>query len=228
VGSQERRHRVRTGTRSLILDAARERFVRLGYEATSMRAIAEAVEYTPAALYHHFESKEDLFHQLVHEDFEALTREFKAIGALDDPLRRIVETGQAYVAFARKHPMHYRLMFMTAGPAPGVGAEPDMSEPRCRVADPADPVDGAYGFLRDAVAHALERNQFRPELTDPDLVAQLLWGGLHGLIALHIAKGDDPHVPFVPLESACESMQTALLRGLLRDPRPAPLEPFCA
>lgn len=47
--------------RGLILDAARKVFEAEGLEGASLRAIASAAGYTPAALYFHFESKEAIY-----------------------------------------------------------------------------------------------------------------------------------------------------------------------
>lgn len=47
--------------RAAILEAAREAFLRLGYEGTSMEAIAAAAEVSIMTLYRHAERKEDLF-----------------------------------------------------------------------------------------------------------------------------------------------------------------------
>jgi len=49
-----------TDTRGRILEAARRRFADQGYEATSLREIAEDLGVTKAALYYHFPSKVDI------------------------------------------------------------------------------------------------------------------------------------------------------------------------
>ncbi len=57
-------------TRELILDVALDLFVDQGYEATSLRQIAERLGVTKAALYYHFEAKEDILmalHMRLHE-----------------------------------------------------------------------------------------------------------------------------------------------------------------
>ncbi len=52
-------------TRGRILRAALELFAEHGYGATSMRQIAEQLGITKAALYYHFDSKEDIVHALL-------------------------------------------------------------------------------------------------------------------------------------------------------------------
>src|SRR5438094_5711043 len=74
VPSLERRQRERVQTRQRILDAARRMFVQRGYEATTMRAIAAKIGYTPTAIYHHFEDKEALVAELSALDFRAFAQ----------------------------------------------------------------------------------------------------------------------------------------------------------
>jgi AcrR family transcriptional regulator len=58
------------GTRERILEVATELFTEKGYDKTSLREIAERLGFTKAALYYHFESKEDILlalHMRLHE-----------------------------------------------------------------------------------------------------------------------------------------------------------------
>jgi AcrR family transcriptional regulator len=53
------------GTRQRILDVALALFAERGYDATSMREIAERVGFTKAALYYHFDSKADIVRSML-------------------------------------------------------------------------------------------------------------------------------------------------------------------
>src|SRR5262245_48150933 len=116
MGSRERRDRERDDTRRKILEAARHTFVRLGYEATTMRRIAQEVEYTPTAIYHHFQNKDALLMELCSLDFRSLAQAFLRIGRVEDPFERLEKICEAYSAFAEENPMQYQLMFMTIRP----------------------------------------------------------------------------------------------------------------
>jgi AcrR family transcriptional regulator len=208
MGSRERRKREAADTRQRILDAARDLFVERGYDATSMRAIAERIEYTPTAIYHHFRNKEALLSELGAADFRALAQAFQQIGRVEDPLERLRRSGEAYVGFALDHPMHYQLMFMTPRPHPHVKTD------QIRRGDPSE---DAYAFLQQGVSDAIALGRLRPECHDAEQVAQMLWASLHGLISLAIVKGDDPWIDFRDVrETAALACQT-LLRGMVRD-----------
>ena len=72
MGIKERQERDREAVRRSILDAARELFVTEGYRNVSIRKIAEKIEYSPAAIYGYFPSKDDIFYALAEEGFRLL------------------------------------------------------------------------------------------------------------------------------------------------------------
>jgi AcrR family transcriptional regulator len=75
-------------TRERILDIALELFVEQGYEKTSLRDIAMRLGTTKAALYYHFERKQDILLEL-HLRLHALGREaLEELERLDDGQQR--------------------------------------------------------------------------------------------------------------------------------------------
>lgn len=206
MGSAERRQRETEETRKRILDAARDLFVQRGYDHTSMRAIAQRIEYTPTAIYHHFENKESLLAELCNLDFRSLASVFQQVGRVEDPVERLDRIGEAYVDFALEHPMHYQFMFMV----------PRALDEHTNAPVTGDPGEDAYAFLRQTVEEAIGAGRFRPELQDADEVAQILWGSLHGLVSLQIAKGDDAWVHFRDVRNTAKVAREILMRGMMR------------
>ena len=72
MGVKERQERDRATVSRAILDAARELFVTHGYQEVSIRKIAERIEYSPAAIYGYFPSKDDIFFALAEDGFRLL------------------------------------------------------------------------------------------------------------------------------------------------------------
>jgi hypothetical protein len=64
----------------------------------------------------------------------------------------------------------------------------------------------------------LAAGRFRPELRDPDMIAQLFMAGMHGIVSLHIARGKDPWVKWRPVRQKARLMVEALIRGLTIPP----------
>ena len=72
MGIKERQERDREAVGRAILDAARDLFVAEGFQNVSIRKIAERIEYSPAAIYGYFPSKDDIFFALAEEGFRLL------------------------------------------------------------------------------------------------------------------------------------------------------------
>jgi AcrR family transcriptional regulator len=203
ASSADRREREKLALRTKILDAARELFAEQGYDAVTMRTIAERIEYTPTAIYYHFKDKDALIRELCDTDYGALSDEFQKIAMVADPIDRLRAMGRAYAQFAFERPNHYRLMFMTPTPAGDLGPLDRKGKPD----------QDAYAFLVWTLGQAIEAGRLRPEYRDVDLTAQIAWAAVHGIIALHIAKGKDPWMEWRPLSQAVEAMLDLLIRG---------------
>jgi len=206
-GSLARRERQREETRARILDAARALFVQNGVAATTMRAIAARIEYTPTAIYHHFRDKDALLEELCYLDFRALASALVRIGEIPDPIERIRRMGLAYLDFALDNRGQYQFMFMTQTNHSGLDAS--------RI-EKNNPEQDAYGFLVLTVEEGLRKGLFRAEFQDAHQLAQLLWGGLHGLVALHIAKHDDPWIEWRDPGTTTRLAIDVMIRGTRR------------
>ena len=205
MGPRERREREREEIRTKILDAARDLFVSEGYEAVTMRRIAERIEYSPTAIYFHFRDKESLLKELCENDFASLAQQFNALQKVADPIEKLRAVGLAYFRFGLEHPNHYRLMFMT--PHPPVESQ---------VLHKGNPEEDAYAFLKSIVEQAIAEKRFKREYHDADLISQVMWAGVHGVVSLHIAKANEPWIEWHAIEKRAKLMVDVLVDGLSR------------
>jgi len=203
--ANDRREREKIAIRTKILDAARELFAEHGYDAVTMRTIAEKIEYTPTAIYYHFKDKDALIRELCDTDWGALAEEFQKIATIANPKERLGAMGRAYARFAFEHPNHYRLMFMTPHP----------SEEFAPIERKGKPDQDAYAFLLWTVGQAAAAGQLLPTFAaDIELTAQIVWAAVHGVVALEIAKGSDTWVEWRPIELRVETMLDLCIRGI--------------
>src|SRR6202011_1127490 len=72
MGVKERRDRERLEMRRAILDAAREIAAQEGWQAVTIRRVAEKIEYSPPTIYEYFQSKEAILEAEMHEAFRLL------------------------------------------------------------------------------------------------------------------------------------------------------------
>lgn len=115
--------------RELILDAARKVFEADGLEGASLRAIAAAAGYTPAALYFHFESKEAIYAEVLRTSLTDLGQAVnRSIARTKTPVDRLRAAAMAFFRYYSDHPRDLDLGFylFRGGMKPhGLGKERD-------------------------------------------------------------------------------------------------------
>ena len=190
MGIKERQERDREAVRRSILDAARELFVAEGFQNVSIRKIAERIEYSPAAIYGYFPSKDDIFFSLAEEGFRLLgdpsTGDRRDHLAGLDPLQRIRSIFWRIYEFSREQPQYFALMFV------------DRSVPRI-----------SREYERFAFAREMKRNILEliqeaaaagvlPPTLDPYAAFRTLTAGLLGAAVMRLserlAPGEDADV----------------------------------
>src|SRR5215468_8676918 len=199
--------------REEILHAAKELFLELGYDQTTIRRIADRVGISAPALYLYFKDKEALMLALCDQTFAHLMDAIDDIEkTVTDPLARVRRFGEAYVQFGLSHPDEYRLVFM------GVHVPEALRKTGHKAAtdDPTKPgVGGALVFKR-LVAILGELQASGTKLKYPtDTCGELCWMGLHGLVSAFIVK---PEFPWSDRELLINGMLDIHLEGILQKP----------
>ncbi|PZP49640.1 MAG: TetR family transcriptional regulator [Pseudopedobacter saltans] len=112
MGSKERIIRQKEETRCKILAAAMEISRAEGWQALSMRKIADKIEYTAPIIYEYFENKDALMTALTRIGHEKLSKLMQEKAAdLATPEEKIMAMWRAYWDFAFKDKEFYQLMY---------------------------------------------------------------------------------------------------------------------
>jgi AcrR family transcriptional regulator len=177
MGIKERHERDRESVRRAILDAARDLFVSEGYQNVSIRKIAERIEYSPAAIYGYFPSKDDIFFALAEEGFRLLHAQ-QPVEGLDalSPLDRVRDIFWRFYLFSREHPQYFALMFVDRS-VPRIGHEYER-----------------FAFAREMKAQFIDeidrcvRAGVFPPHVPPSAAFRLLTTGLIGVATLRLSQ----------------------------------------
>jgi AcrR family transcriptional regulator len=162
-------------TTAELLSAARELFAQDGYAATSLDAIAAAASVTKGALYHHFDSKRDVFRAVYEAEQRALADiESKAYRGEEDPWEGFYAACRAFLEAS----LDPGVQQITLRDAPGALG------PDAMLASEADEL----AMTRDGLRHAMEAGSIPTRPVDP--LAQLVFGALCQA-ATAIARSDD-------------------------------------
>lgn len=167
------RARRKEDARSRILAEARRIVLDQGFEALTMRRIAEAAGYSPAALYLHFQNREAIARELGEGGMRGLLAALAEAGTPGDPLHRLQALARAYAAFGRAEPETYRLIFMEPGFAASALGGKDAAGAAAFAL-----IAGVFNDL--AAAGQLRAGQ------DPAALALTFWILLHGMVSLKL------------------------------------------
>lgn len=172
---KDRKERDKLDRRKLIIQSATKLFLEQGYEKTSIRNIADDIEYSPATIYLYFKEKDEIFFVLHEQGFELLNKEFIKYADIKNPLERLAAIGHSYLQFAIDNPDYYDLMFIMRAP---------LNEISCL--NKWDAGESAFSILLETVEQCINQNMISE--TDPNIAAMTIWSYAHGLASLYIRQ----------------------------------------
>jgi AcrR family transcriptional regulator len=185
--------------RAEILAAAERIFVEDGYEGATIRKIAEVVGVSSTALYMHFPDKRAILLEICRNAFESLIEANHRIRTLPISAReKVSRLLRIYADFAVEQPNTYTLVNMSR-PQEAAGGADDVSQQVGME---------LYELFMVNVRELAAEERLRYE---PELVGQVLWAAVHGLVSLWITK---PWFDWVERERLLESAVRSLLDGM--------------
>lgn len=155
------------------VEAATRLFARDGYEAVTMRALAQELGCSAMTPYRYFADKNALFAAVRTEAFRRFADDQqRAHASVPDPRSQLSALRDAYIAFALSNPDAYRIMFELKQEADG--DPPGLAEQIAR----------SFSYLHRAVDAAIQAGAMAG---DSLTTAHLLWASVHGLVSLQLA-----------------------------------------
>ena len=187
--------------RQALVDAALELIGAKGPTGFTLSEAAKQAGVTPAAVYRHFDGREDLIAEAARQGYEIFAdlMEFAYESGQPSALSSFEATGRAYLAFARKFPGHYVAMFESGI---SVNRTPELAIVSAR----------ANGVLEKAAAALSE---YAPPGKRPPstMFSAHIWAMSHGVVELFARGAAGSRSPFSP-EELLEAGIGIYLRGL--------------
>jgi AcrR family transcriptional regulator len=187
--------------RQALVDAALKLIEEKGPTGFTLSEAAKQAGVTPAAVYRHFEGREDLIAEAARQGYTIFADLMQYAYEKGQPsaLAAFESTGRAYLAFARKYPGHYIAMFES-----GISVN--------RTADLAAVANRANGVLERA---ATDLSKHIPEDKRPpaSMFSAHIWAMSHGVVELFARNSPGRASPYPP-EDLLESGIGIYLRGL--------------
>jgi AcrR family transcriptional regulator len=174
MGIAERKQRQKEQVRESILRAAWALVLEEGWQALSIRKIADAIEYSVPVIYSHFENKEAILQEFLQQGFRLLNQDLQnAREQAQHPAGQLEAIAHAYWNFAFRNKEYYQLMY-------GLGM------PTCETVRQV-PELGRFAEIVQVPIQQLIASSGQPE-TNPLLKFHTFWSMLHGLVSINMVN----------------------------------------
>lgn len=172
MGISERKLRQKEEVYSSILRASWKIVATEGWQALSIRKIAEAIEYSAPVIYDHFANKEAILLEFTKVGFQRLNEELsKAKIVTDSPEQQLIAMADAYWNFAFSNKEYYQLMY-------GLGM------PTCETVKQITELNSFTELVMDSIRSLIANSPNTN--TDAFLKLHTYWSMLHGLISINM------------------------------------------
>jgi len=196
MGIAERKGRERAEREHRIVTAARAIAEREGWDAVTIRRLADEIEYSQPVLYSHFENRDAIVAAVAVEGFKDITVALQKAANETTGRKALKNVAMAYLAFALSRPALYEAMFVLP------------TNLRFAEAETAPELRAAFEALAVVVA---------PFCGDVAGVTETFWAALHGLAELERSgrirpKARDERIAFV-VRAVAGSASSSPARG---------------
>ena len=177
MGSTERKAREKEELKALILKAARKLFVEKGIGQTTIRNIADSIDYSIGTVYVYFRDKNEILHALHTQCFADLGGQLKVLFSVKDPMERLKAMGNVYINYGLDNPDMYDLMFTLKAP---------MEFLETIQKDEWDEGKASFDLLKTTVKQCMDAGHFKGHKLEP--LSFLIWSCVHGMCSLKIGS----------------------------------------
>lgn len=202
MGVSERKERDKLEMKQLIRAAAVKMFLQEGYAKTSIRNIAEEIEYSPGTIYLYYKDKDELLYEVQRHAYSKLIDAFKAEALSEDPLLKLREVCNTYISFGIENPELYDLMFIIRAP---MNVDENVHKNNGKE---------AFDFLLDHLTVCVSQDLLR--INNVHECGLQIWATAHGLVSLNLRcrlkeVGSEESLPEM-LKNTMQNYLTILIR----------------
>jgi len=177
MSTAERKAREKEALKMLILKGAKKLFLERGIEQTTIRNIADEIDYSVGTVYVYFKDKNAILHDLHSIGFQELGGYFTELFAIKDPMERLRKMGFTYLKFAMENSEMYDLMFIVKAPMEFI--ESTEKEAWTEGAD-------TFNALKKTVEECMNDGHF--EGHSLEALSFMIWSLVHGMCCLEIRQ----------------------------------------
>ena len=185
MGLEERRKRERENRKNAILKAARKLFFEKGFRQVTVENIARKAEFSKGSIYLYFNSKEEIYSQILLNDIDKFHDRVADI--LQDPSsasEALIRVAEIYVDFFLNDRELFRILmnFMLHNN--------DMNLPEDINNHIIKTTNRTISIIEQVFKYGIEKGEFPPDI-NLRMNRNAIWGLLNGIISLHLFTGKE-------------------------------------
>lgn len=190
MASKDRILRLKEETRINILDASLKIVKEEGWQALSMRKIADVIEYTAPIIYEYFSNKDAILLELTRRGFLILANDLReAKGKHRLPAKQLEAMWFAYWNFAFANKELYQVMF---------GVQTNCS---CELVNNLLESETPYTLFSEVIGELMQISDMESDLICTQYYT--FWSVVHGLISINIlSRGSSDEINRLVLRNA--------------------------
>jgi AcrR family transcriptional regulator len=201
MGIAERKERQRKEVRDSILDSAWKVVNEEGWQALSIRKIADAIEYSVPVVYDHFENKEAILSEFNRQGFKLLGDNLKkAKEQHSEPAAQLEAIAFAYWDFAFDHKEYYQLMY-------GLGM------PSCESLSSVPELTAFINTIHSTIDEVIKEGNNKE--ADTWMKVHSFWSMIHGLVSINLISPPVAHLGKTK-EEMNKMILTDFIKGFLK------------
>jgi AcrR family transcriptional regulator len=213
LGLEERRKRERENRRNTILKAARKLFFEKGFKLVTVESIARRAELSKGSIYLHYNSKEEIYTQILLSDIDKFHKRFADL--LQNPTsasEALIRFAEIYIDFFLNDRELFRILMTFMLHTTGMNLPEDLNNHIIKT------TNRTINIIEQILRYGIERGEFLPTI-NLRLNRNAIWGLLNGIISLHLYTGLESRRVEV-IHSTIKAGLDTYIRGLLISEKP--------
>lgn len=181
--TKERQVRKQEEIRNIILEAARDIITHEGMKGLSIRKITNAIEYSPAIIYHYFKDKNEIVETIMEEGYKRILNSLKMVNRNEkQPENEIKEMYFNYIKAALDNQDEYMAIMLND--------DPIIKQRTAILKKGISESSMTMRLLCDTLKSGIDQGRFAA--CDVELTAQIMWTSAFGLIIKLIIEKNIP------------------------------------
>jgi AcrR family transcriptional regulator len=184
LGLEERRRREKENRKAAILKAARRLFFEKGFKPVTVESIAKKAELSKGSVYLYYNSKEEIYAQILLNDIGKFNRKIENLFNNGDTASSILhKLSTIYIDFFLHDTELFRILVTYMLHTDDMNLSDDVNRHIVKM------TNVAIDVIERIFQYGIERGEFSPTVNLRQN-RNAIWGLLNGIIALHLFTGD--------------------------------------